>query len=61
VPHLVTLSFELVAKHKNNKGKEKIKNKIAHLTTRTTTMRKMTTIMKKLTMRKQTHHVVCTF
>ncbi len=25
MPHLVALSFELVAKHKNNKGKDKIK------------------------------------
>ncbi len=34
--------------------KEKTKlSKMAHLTTRTTTMRKMTTIMKKLPMTKQ--------
>jgi hypothetical protein len=60
VPHLVALSFELVAKHKNNKGKDKL-NQMAHLNARTTTMKKMTTKMKKQPMRKQTHHVVCTF
>jgi len=30
VPHLVALSFELVAKHKNNKGKDNL-NQMAHL------------------------------
>jgi hypothetical protein len=53
VPHLVALPFELVAKHKNDKAKDKL-NQMAHLNVRTTTM-------KKQPMRKQTHHVVCTF
>jgi len=59
VPHLVALSFELVAKHKN-KGKDKL-NQMAHLNARITIIKKMTTKMKKQPMRKQTHHVVCTF
>jgi len=60
VPHLVALPFELVAKHKNNKAKDKL-NQMTHLNVSTTTMKKMTTKMKKQPMRKQTHHVVCTF
>jgi hypothetical protein len=60
VPHLVALPFELVAKHNNNKAKDKL-NQMAHLNVRTTTMKKMTTKMKKQPMKKQTHHVVCTF
>jgi hypothetical protein len=57
VPHLVALSSELMAKHRTTRAKTKL-NKMAHLSTRTTTMKKMTTKMKKLPMRKQTHHVV---